>query len=193
MKTLYGDKFFKRRVKKYHEKEIQYGCIFSRAFLPDAVIDVGCALGSYLIPFKRLGCTTIGFDKYFDYAKPYCDKEIVGCLTTHDASKPYPNKNKVDLVMCIEVAEHLPETEATILVSNLCSLSKKYILFTAARVGQRGTGHINCQPPEYWCDMFEHHNFVFDLQKTGETQEEIIGISDPLRLIKNIIVLHKQY
>ena len=58
-----------------------------------------------------------------------------------------------DLVMCMEVAEHLPHARAPSLVAELTSLSDA-VLFSAAVPFQYGTNHVNEQWPEYWSILF---------------------------------------
>ena len=42
--------------------------------------------------------------------------------------------------------------------------------------GQGGTGHINCQPPTYWADLFVDHDFAvsgalrFDLWENPDVE-----------------------
>ena len=63
-----------------------------------------------------------------------------------------------DLVICLEVAEHLSETRAESFIHEL-SLIAKTIIFSAAIIGQGGTNHINEQPHEYWHNLFEKNGF----------------------------------
>jgi len=63
--------------------------------------------------------------------------------------------NPVDLVMCIETAEHINESLAEDLVKNLCDNSNWYVLFSAAFPGQWWYCHVNEQRPEYWEKIFE--------------------------------------
>ena len=63
--------------------------------------------------------------------------------------------NPVDLVMCIETAEHIDESLAEDLVKNLCDNSNWYVLFSAAFPGQWWYCHVNEQRPEYWEKIFE--------------------------------------
>ena len=54
-----------------------------------------------------------------------------------------------DLVVSLEVAEHLPKECADIFVDSLVRLGP-IILFSAAIPQAGGTCHINEQWPEYW-------------------------------------------
>ena len=58
-----------------------------------------------------------------------------------------------DLVICMEVAEHLPHARGPSLVAELASLGDA-VLFSAAVPFQYGTNHVNEQWPEYWSILF---------------------------------------
>lgn len=66
---------------------------------------------------------------------------------------------KFDLVISLEVAEHLPATRANSFVNELCGLGD-VILFSAAIPGQGGEGHINEQFLSYWKSLFEKNNYT---------------------------------
>ncbi|MFW6173823.1 MAG: hypothetical protein ACOC5T_08765, partial [Elusimicrobiota bacterium] len=83
--SLYGRRFFKRRIRKYQDKEIKAANVIYKILKPNSVFDIGCALGSYLLEYKRLGCIVNGCDKYFNNAKKFCDPEIVNHLSELDA------------------------------------------------------------------------------------------------------------
>ncbi len=76
-----------------------------------------------------------------------------------DLTKPLKLKEKFDLAISLEVAEHLPEKSAEIFIDSLTGLSD-IILFSAAIPYQRGTNHINEQFPEYWIDKFKKRNYL---------------------------------
>lgn len=65
---------------------------------------------------------------------------------------------KFDLVISLEVAEHLAETAADIFVENLTSLGE-VILFSAALPLQGGQNHINEQYLDYWEEKFNKHGY----------------------------------
>jgi hypothetical protein len=78
---------------------------------------------------------------------------------------------KFDLAMSIEVAEHILEDKSDIFVKNLVDAADKYIIFTAAGPGQKGTGHINGQPIEFWLSKFEHYEFYLNKEETTKIRE----------------------
>ena len=66
-----------------------------------------------------------------------------------------------DVVLCLEVAEHLPEASAEALISSIVAHADE-ILFSAAIPGQPGQHHVNCQWPTYWQSRFNAHGFSCD-------------------------------
>jgi len=75
-----------------------------------------------------------------------------------DLSRPFSLGKRFDLVQCVEVAEHLPESSAPLLVNTLCSHSD-LILFSAAVPGQGGENHINEKPYSFWRDLFDANEY----------------------------------
>jgi hypothetical protein len=79
-----------------------------------------------------------------------------------DLTAPFYLGGPYDLVLCIEVGEHLPEESADTLVDTIVRHSGT-VVFGAAVPGQEGTGHINCQPHEYWHTKFGERGYeMFD-------------------------------
>ena len=189
---LYGNRFFKRRIKKCHNKEVNTAKVIYDMFKPKRVFDIGCALGSYLLKYKHLGCDVSGCDKYFDNAKKYCDPDISPHLYSKDAGEFWKDdvENKFDLVQCIEVAEHLPSDGSINLIHNICNAASKYVLFTAAPPGQRGTGHINCKKKEFWIRAFSTFNFIHDIEKDQKVKDALLNIDGHL-IIRNIMIFKK--
>jgi 2-polyprenyl-3-methyl-5-hydroxy-6-metoxy-1,4-benzoquinol methylase len=78
---------------------------------------------------------------------------------------------KHDLVVCIEVLEHIEESRAEIAIKNLSSLVADggTIVFSSAAADVIGTDdvfHINAQSEDYWLTLFKENGFVkadFDL------------------------------
>jgi len=76
-----------------------------------------------------------------------------------DLTNPLKIDRQFDLVVSLEVAEHLPRKYARTLVNSLTRLGP-VILFSAAIPFQEGTNHLNEQWPEYWVRLFEKEGYV---------------------------------
>ena len=80
------------------------------------------------------------------------------CFQVADLTKPLILNRKFDLVVSLEVAEHLPLIHAQTFVESLISLGP-VILFSAAIPKQGGPGHVNEQWTEYWINLFSQYNY----------------------------------
>ena len=125
---------------------------------PNTVIDVGCGLGTWLSVFKEQGVEDIlGIDgDYVDRENLQIPQEN---FLAADLKKPLNLNRQWDLVMSLEVAEHLPDASAEIFVNSLAKLGK-VILFSAAIPFQEGEHHINEQWQDYWVKHFQNIGYL---------------------------------
>lgn len=129
---------------------------------PKSVVDVGCGTGTFLHCFKNNGVDHIlgldgkwaNKDLLFKHITPSEFKEV-------NLEEKIQVKEKFDLVVSLEVAEHLSEKSADLFVDNLVNLAGNngVILFSAAIPGQGGQNHINEQWLTYWEDKFSNHGY----------------------------------
>jgi SAM-dependent methyltransferase len=124
---------------------------------PNSVLDIGCGLGTWLSVAKELGANKIlGVDS------PFVNDKLLQIdkadFLAHDLKLPLKLLNKFDLVLSLEVAEHIPESHAKQFVENLV-LHGDIILFSAAVPFQGGQNHLNEQWPDYWSSLFKQYGF----------------------------------
>lgn len=119
---------------------------------PQSVVDVGCGIGAWLSVFRDKGVSDIaGLDGDWVPREHLCIPELYFQPT--DLRKVVRLDREFDLVVSLEVAEHLPSEAAGTFVSSLTHLGP-VILFSAAIPHQQGPGHVNEQWPEYWMRFF---------------------------------------
>jgi SAM-dependent methyltransferase len=125
---------------------------------PLSVVDVGCGTGGWLKVFHQHGVKDVlGIDG------DYVDKEALLIPTrqflSFDLAKQLQLDRRFDLVLSLEVAEHIPVECAVVFVESLINLGP-IILFSAAIPSQGGTHHINEQWPDYWARLFNERGFA---------------------------------
>lgn len=127
---------------------------------PKSVLDVGCGTGTWLRAAADLGVADLyGVDGVIvESHKLQVRRELVGEV---DLSLPFSLSRRFDVALCLEVAEHLPESSAESLISSIIAHADD-ILFSAAIPGQPGQHHVNCQWPEYWQRRFNAHGYACD-------------------------------
>jgi 2-polyprenyl-3-methyl-5-hydroxy-6-metoxy-1,4-benzoquinol methylase len=180
--------FFKRRIERYTPYQIVIAEAIYKAINPKSVFDVGCGIGGYLQGFNSLGCKIAGCELGYDIAKEFMSDCVKLNAFGHDATKQIHHKQKYNLVLSIEVAEHLNANGAEQFCKNLINLSWDKILLTAAGIGQKGKHHVNCQPKQYWIDMMKKHSADYSEAYTKKVIDSIKKINDPLGITKNMMV-----
>lgn len=131
--------------------------IFARSNIPKSLLDVGCGIGTWMRAASDLGVTDVrGLDGLiFSKEALHVPQHSV---ERHDLSKPFRLGRRFEVVLCLEVAEHLPEARAGELISSIMEHADN-VLFSAACPGQPGQHHINCQWPSYWQHQFNQRGF----------------------------------
>jgi SAM-dependent methyltransferase len=122
-----------------------------------SVIDIGCGVGTWVAAFLANGVTDAqGVDgDHVDRAQLRIPSDQ---FLARDLTEPLCFNRVYNLAVCLEVAEHLPESRAAGLIADLTSLAP-CVLFSAAVPGPSGTNHINPQYLPYWAELFQRQGF----------------------------------
>ena len=118
----------------------------------NSAIDLGAGTGVYVEEMRRVGITAQGYD----IANPQPRPDLVRTRTMFGVQDP------ADVVVCLEVAEHVLSHLAELVISSCWRNVKPggYCVFSAAQPGQGGVNHINCRYPEYWRNLAREAGFV---------------------------------
>ena len=157
---IYDEHFYDEQKDTSHRSAKIVVPIIVKVFNPESVIDIGCGVGSWLRQFQENGVSDVcGYDINGLSAENYfVDKKLI--QTNVDiTSNNFKVNSKYDLLICLEVAEHLPAEVADDFVKNLAGISQ-VIIFSGAFPGQTGVNHINEQPPWYWREKFNKLGYV---------------------------------
>jgi SAM-dependent methyltransferase len=136
---------------------------------PKCVLDVGCGTGTWLRAALDLGVKEIcGID-----GVPILPADLLisnQFFRVEDLSRTIDLGRKFDMVLCLEVAEHLAADTAPRLIATLVAHSD-VILFSAASPGQFGQHHVNCRWPSYWQTLFNKQGYACDDRVRWQTWE----------------------
>jgi len=187
----YNDRYFKwhyENTRKYILTTMDY---YIQEYQPNSIIDWGCGIGTYLESGHNNNIFNLkGIDIGGEYVKPYTPNHIIEYIEYIDCTTSL-YFGKYECVISLETGEHIETNSSFQFIKNISQSksSNGTILFSAAQPGQKGTGHINCQPKEFWLDIFKTFNIEInkDLTKRIKTQWENLGA--PQYLLNNLMVL----
>ncbi len=166
MKELYNAEYYKNNCGLDYSNKNHWGEFFGYIadkiiadLNPRTVLDAGCAWGYLVAALRDRGVEAYGVD-ISDYAiskvrediRPYC----MVCSLTEPLPEAFPER--YDLVISIEVLEHMYEDKGLIAIRNLCNYSD-VILFSSTPDDIDEATHFNVQQPEYWVRNFAKFNF----------------------------------
>lgn len=131
-----GDQWVEKRVCDY----------VVSTFAPMTALDIGCGAGLFVSYLNHRTVDTWGIEAA-DLRSIFSLPEK---FIQHDLRIPLNLQQQFDLVLCLEVAEHIDAAFEQVLFETIRRHSKRYLLFSAAILGQEGHGHINLHPEAYW-------------------------------------------
>jgi hypothetical protein len=125
---------------------------------PRSAVDVGCGAAAWLEALREAGVDDVlGVDG--PHVTPGLLRIPPALFHAHDLQTPLRLPRRFDLALSLEVAEHLPATQAERFVGDLADLAP-VVGFSAAIPGQGGTRHVNEQWPEYWAALFRARGYL---------------------------------
>jgi SAM-dependent methyltransferase len=126
---------------------------------PRTVLDAGCALGLLVETLRDRGVEAFGIDisgyaiaHVDDRVRPYC----------RQASLTDGINDRFDLVVCIEVVEHMPPREAEAAIVQICHHTDD-IVFSSSPLDYKEPTHVNVHGPAYWAQQFARQGFYRDV------------------------------
>jgi SAM-dependent methyltransferase len=126
---------------------------------PSSVLDAGCAMGFLVEKLRERGIEAWGVD-----ISEYAIGEVAPAVNEYcwvgSVTEPFPSR--YDLIVSIEVLEHLPPKDAETAVANLSAFSDD-VLFSSTPYDYKEASHFNVQPVEYWAELFAKHGFTRDV------------------------------
>jgi len=180
-------------MRQFHDEAKRNAPIVAAAIielfpLAKVLLDVGCGSGAFAAEFNRLGRSAIGLERS-PHGRALAQKQAVDCRDFDLSRETVTNLvGSVDLVYCLEVAEHLSSSLGRKLIEFISSFHKP-VIFSAAQPGQGGTGHVNEQPMEHWINIFNQNGFSFDAERTGELRGRFARSNAAYWFQRNTIVV----
>jgi hypothetical protein len=126
---------------------------------PGSMLDAGCAMGFLVESLRKIDVEAYGVD-ISEYAIQNAHESIRSYVSVGSVTEPFAQK--YELIISIEVLEHLSKENAEIAIANLCKHTDD-ILFSSTPFDYKEVTHYNVQPPDYWMEQFARYGFIRDL------------------------------
>jgi SAM-dependent methyltransferase len=142
---------------------------------PQSAVDVGCGIGTWLSVLAEMGVAHVqGVDG------PWVDRSMLQIpkerFMSQNLTEPVRLSRRFDLAISLEVAEHLPESQAESFVGTLTGLAD-VVLFSGAIPGQGGTHHVNEQWQDWWAGLFSRVGYeAYDLLRPAVWNDSAIPV-----------------
>lgn len=127
---------------------------------PTSALDAGCALGLLVEQLRERGVAAEGVD-ISEYAIANAPEAVRPFVRVGSVTEPFGRR--YDLIVCIEVLEHMPPEGAERAIANLCAHSDD-VLFSSSPHDYKEATHFNVNPPEHWAARFARHGLYHDLE-----------------------------
>lgn len=166
MKSLFDKDYYKHCCGEDYSKTEHWEAFFGyiatniiNKFNPKSVLDVGCAFGYLVKALRDKGVESYGID-ISEYAISMAKEGIKPYLAVQSALDDLPTSfpKKFDLVVSIEVIEHLYEEDGLHFIKKICGYSDT-ILISSSPYDTTEATHFNVQQPEYWAKNFAKYEF----------------------------------
>ena len=127
-----------------------------RSLAPRRVFDAGCAIGFIVEALWDRGVEAHGRD-----ISPYAISQVRADMRAYcaEGSIADPIDGEYDLVLCIEVLEHMPEAEALQAIEFITAAAPR-VLFSSSPIDLNEPTHINVRPTIYWLRRFAEAGFA---------------------------------
>lgn len=122
---------------------------------PRTVLDAGCAMGMLVEALWDLGIRAHGLD-----VSTYAISQVRRDMAAHCrvGSVTDPIEGRWDLIVCIEVLEHVTPQECDVALRRFASATDQ-VLFSSTPLDLTEETHFNVKPIRAWLESFASHGF----------------------------------
>jgi len=173
-----------RVARKRHKYDFLLAGAIGTLYFPKRMADLGCGPGYYCKIFKSFGWPVVdGYEGTAKIEEISVYNRIVKVNLAGDVGNIVP----YDLVVCLEVGEHIPEKKESNFIANLVKFSCKDLVLSWAVPGQGGTGHFNEKDNKYIIGKLADNNYIFNKEKA-----EFLRLHSSLRWFKNTLMVFER-
>jgi hypothetical protein len=122
------------------------------------VLDFGCATCNFMLELDKLGFDINGTDSC---SKNLMLKEYTDRVFQKDFKRPFDLEKKFDLIISMEIAEHIECPFSSVYVENITKHGDLvYLSACPPDINKPHFHHPNEQPMEFWENIFLYFDFI---------------------------------
>jgi SAM-dependent methyltransferase len=126
---------------------------------PGRVLDAGCAIGLLVETLRERGVDARGID-LSTWAIEHAGAAVKPFVREGSITEPFGER--YDLIVCIEVLEHMPAELAELAIANFAAHTGD-VLFSSTPFDYKEPTHVNVRMPEDWAEAFARHGLYRDV------------------------------
>ena len=158
------DKNFYEKHECYYKKAVtNFTNYMLENFEFDSICDIGCGTGEFLSQLQGTK-DVLGID--FSVGASECLVLDRAKYLDADVTKPLNLNRTFDVVVSLEVFEHIFKELEDVYLDNIDSLSPKYLILSCAVPRQWGRHHVNPREPEYVIETLLKRGYEVDVERT---------------------------
>jgi len=168
---IHKDGYWLMRDKRYKFDSplARHIAVFCKRVGVETIIDIGCGNGAYTKFLRGVGFEVDGYD-----GNPHTMEITDGECGVHNFAETTYIRPR-DLILCLEVAEHIPREKEAIFTENLFLSMSNYIILSWAVEGQGGLGHVNCRNNDYVIDLADSYGYKL-MERDTEVLRQVAKI-----------------
>ena len=163
------DTDFYEKHRKYYEGGVTNMATWMREAMDfKSIVDVGCGVGDMLVPLSETH-DILGID----FSKGAKEGLVIPekCYRDHDLTTPLGVVEHRDVVLSLEIWEHIPEEFEATYVANMIAFDPNYIIVSCAAPEQWGRHHYNCKGRDHVIEVMQGHGYEIDDELTAGWQK----------------------
>jgi hypothetical protein len=164
--------------------------MFALFGIPRTYLDIGCGTGSMVNLARRIGTEAYGVDQLKRPDKHFFQHDLRLPFSLNAVGGP----SLVNIVTCLEVAEHLPPSHDEILCTTISNHVDRngLLVFSSAHYGQGGSEHVGTRPAYHWKRKFHDRGFGFSAPDTNMLILLWSNINSPLMWLPANVMVFKR-
>ena len=188
---------------------------WKKMFNPKTMLAVGCGRGAMVAYAREKNIQAQGFDwsKYAVSDEGRYKKCKQEWIQRHNVTKPWPYPdNSFDLVVALDLWEHIYATDLDFAISEMYRVAKKWIFLEIATVdgikeqgyilkkgdpiplaadGRTWAGHVYVTTPNVWIEKLDHDDWMLQRGMTSIFFKHLLPATIP-NWLQNTVLVYKK-